>query len=459
MSIFEHYAACLLILVIGLFSGNTFVWAAEEGEVARGPFSRAIEAALANDPQYLSALASREATIEEKEKARAGLLPNATYNYSKANTTSAQSSASTSAGTVLPPVTYKYDAITKSLMIKQPLLRLRSWYAFWQTDANAVGADFQLASKLQQLYLRVSSALVDIGYAQLDIMRAEQAADAASWNYEQKRRLETAGEVIAADKLDALAQLKQSRSDVEETRRNLRIAQLSYEVITGGPGSFVLPAQLAALGLSLPLPPLQQLQEWQKADNPDLKFKREAVRAAEYEVRKNLSEHAPTIDLFAAKSLSESGQDVAVGRTIDTTQLGVQVTIPLYAGGGTQAAVRQARANLRVAEEDLRSLELSLGVELERSYYNAVTQAERLENLKAALDAGEVTYRTASEGFAAGARTRVDVVQAQARLSAVRRDLAKAASEYLKAYMQVWAGAGRLDPELIRRIEIALANT
>ena len=61
----------------------------------------------------------------------------------------------------------------------------------------------------------------------------------------------------------------------------------------------------------------------------------------------------------------------------DNTYIGVDVSVPIYAGGSNRAAVREANSQSLIAENELRGVELEIG-ETVRSAYLQVQASEKI---------------------------------------------------------------------------------
>ena len=74
-----------------------------------------------------------------------------------------------------------------------------------------------------------------------------------------------------------------------------------------------------------------------------------ATEIAEREVRRNRAGHLPTVDVVATYgnnvSTGSATSASGGGTEVRSTTLGLQVTLPLYAGGAIDSRVRESMAN------------------------------------------------------------------------------------------------------------------
>ena len=124
--------------------------------------------------------------------------------------------------------------------------------------------------------------------------------------------------------------------------------------------------------------------------------------------------------------------------------MGLQLTIPLFAGFSTTSKIReaislenQARANLDTAKR--------AAMQNARAAYLGVQSG--LSQIRA-LEAAEVSSNSALEsnklGYDVGVRINIDVLNAQQQLYSTRRDLAKARYDTLINGLRLKAAAGTL---------------
>jgi outer membrane protein/protease secretion system outer membrane protein len=171
-------------------------------------------------------------------------------------------------------------------------------------------------------------------------------------------------------------------------------------------------------------------------------------KAAEQEVEKAMAGHYPTLDLFA--NAGKSGNDNLstlnrFGNTeYDTTSYGLQLTVPLFAGGQVNATARQARAKHEQLTQQAEEMRRNLSVQTRREYDNIVQGIARVRALERAETSGFQTIVSAKKGVEAGVRSTIDVLQVEQQYFTVLRDLFQARYSYLIAGIKLKGLAGIL---------------
>ncbi|MCR9219800.1 MAG: TolC family outer membrane protein [Alphaproteobacteria bacterium] len=203
--------------------------------------------------------------------------------------------------------------------------------------------------------------------------------------------------------------------------------------LTGGlPGATALGALALAVGLFVAPDPAaaQSLEEaLAKAyrDNPTLQARRARLRAVDERVPQALSGWRPEVQLFGNYGGLRTRQNFDPRRDTRTTySLELEIRQNLYNGGGTEAQIAAAEADVLAERARLRAQEQTVLFDTVTAYMDVVrdqavldlnTQNERrlIRQLEATRDRFEV-----------GEVTRTDVAQAESRLSRATSDRIRA---------------------------------
>jgi outer membrane protein len=181
-----------------------------------------------------------------------------------------------------------------------------------------------------------------------------------------------------------------------------------------------------------------------------------ALVAAEAAVRKHRAEHLPTLDLIASHGRSHSSGSLDTPNDYSTATrsnvIGVQLSLPLYAGGGTKAKVAEALAARDRTRAELEAARRQAAGEARQAFSGIATGASRIEALDAAVESGQSAVQGNRIGFRLGLRINIDVLNAEQQLHASRRDLTLARYETLMQGLKLKAAAGLLGEEDLETI-------
>lgn len=411
--------------------------------------------ALEHDPQWRSAQAVRDAGVEAEAQGRAGLLPQVSLSGNKAKA-STDSTILTAQGP--RESSSSYDAFNYSVQVRQPLLRPRAWATYGQGKAKAAVAEANLRAARQDLAQRVVMAYAEWGYASASVQAAETQRASLELAASAAERSLQAGDGTRTELETARARLAQAEAQRLEAEGQLKAAILGWRQVTGRDTLRPVPVIGTGSALRLPLEPAA-LADWQAAAlaaNGQIEGLQHALEAAREEVRKNRADHLPTLDAYASRTRSQSDTDVTIGNRYDTTRLGIQLSVPIYAGGAVSSAVREAAANLRRAENDLETARLQVTLQIERDWHTFQAARAQARAAMRAIEAARLAVRAARLGIPAGSATRVDELNAIAQEANARRDLIQADTRALASWARLMAASDRLDEDALQRADAVL---
>ncbi len=417
-----------------------------------------LQDALEHDPQWRAAQAVRDAGVEAEVQGRAGLLPQVSFSGSKG-----RASTDSTVLTTLGPrqSSSSYDTLNYSLQLRQPLIRPRAWASYGQGKAQAAYAESNLRAARQDLAQRVVTAFTEWGYASAAVQAARAQRDAFALTATAAQRSLQAGTGTRTELETARARLAQADAQVLAAEGQVESAILGWRQITGRDTLRPTPVIGTGAALRLPLQPAS-LTEWQAtalAANGTIAGLRHAVEAAREELRKVRADHLPTLDLYATRTRSQSDTDVTIGNRYDTTRFGVQLSVPIYAGGAISSQVRQAQAGLRRAESELEAARQEVMLQVERDWHMLQSARAQSQASVQALDAATLSVRAARMGIPAGTATRIDEIDAITQQAGARRDLIQADASAVAAWSRLMALADQLDESALRRADALLSET
>ncbi|WP_161953239.1 TolC family protein, partial [Escherichia coli] len=134
---------------------------------------------------------------------------------------------------------------------------------------------------------------------------------------------------------------------------------------------------------------------------------RAQLEAARLEVEKTQAGHRPTLDLVAQWSRTNSDSVISVNSRYDNKTVGLQLSVPLYAGGYVSSTVRQAVAAEVRAREALEATRRDLGVRVHREFRGMTEGVLRIAALEQAVRSAEQAVISNRKSFPAS-RTTLD---------------------------------------------------
>ncbi|MCX7801296.1 MAG: TolC family protein [Fimbriimonadales bacterium] len=316
----------------------------------------------------------------------------------------------------------KTDAHTAEIAARWQLLD--SGERAWALSASRLGEEAQRLTALQTLrrvLFSVHQQYFDALRAQ-ELMRvAEEQVSLAENILRQTRALVEQGESPAKDILQAEADYLNAKVQLLVAKNRVSTAEASLRAAIGWPAGQALPS-LAAVEEPKADDPgdLASLLSQGIASRPDLQAERLRTRADRYDfLRADRAAKATwSLDANYGRQFSED--------VVERQSLSFVVSLPLFDGGRSREAARQARLAWEANLESLAQLERDARAEIESAYREYVQNAERVAAARSAVEAARKNFEAAEGSRLAGASDLIATLTA-------RVSLATAESNYVEA--------------------------
>lgn len=402
--------------------------------------------ALESDPLLLAEKASRSATDEQKQQARANFLPDLSLT---ANTTRVwqDSAAQTFGGN------REFNSHGYTLTLTQPLYRKQNFVLDKQADIAIESATASYLAQEQNLIVRVAEGYFNVLAAQDDVSFAVAEQEALALQLEQiKQRFDVGvATIIDVEESQAAYDLAVA-SAIEADNALINSKERLQEVA----GMFV--ETLTPLNSESPLvqPEPLDIGDWTNnalTQNLSLKVASNQVKTARQEIELKKSGHYPTLDLVGQKDYS-SQSDTSFGGSSKTHQesIGLQFSLPIYQGGTVRSQTREASHRLEQAMQQEEQERRAVVRQTRESYNSVLSGISRVKALKQATISGEKALESTEAGFEVGTRTAVDVVNVRRDLFEARRNYAQARYTYIVNTLRLKQAVGIVTSSDLERI-------
>lgn len=401
--------------------------------------AEAYRQALKNDPQWS---ANTNSYLAEKEKAgqsSGALLPTVALSGSLyKNHFSPETGAS-----------LNYNATQYGAQVRQPLFRADLWRDYQRSKTLTDVNEANYRQKEQDQVLRVSQAYVDVLRAQetLSTTQAEEAALKRQQEQAQKRF--EVGLIAKTDVLEAQAQLDGAVANRISAEAALASSREVLATIVGGD-----PGTLDALrdDFTVTPPSPASAEEWARLandKNPQLSAARLNYKAARQTQDVQRAGFLPTVDLVGSYSHVDNKVDAASSPGLfaqngNRTAAGVEVQWPIFVGGRTSDAVRQATFAADAARDQVTATERQLNAQTRTAFLNVSADSYRVAARQQAVKSSEAALAATKAGYDVGTRNIVDVLLAERNVYAAKRDYANARYDYVINTLKLRAASGQL---------------
>ncbi|NGP52238.1 TolC family outer membrane protein [Thioalkalivibrio sp. XN8] len=435
--------------------------------------------ALRSDPTLREAAANRNATLEAKPQARAGLLPQleATGSYQHQESSGTQTFTTLAGDDVVTLSTGFRQEVEPNrswqLRVTQTLFRWDQWVALRQADKQLAQAEAQFRAAEQDLMARVARRYFDVLGARATLDAAEAAREAIGRQLEQAEKRFEVGLSAITDVQEARASFDAATAGLIEAKRAYAVAREFLREITGE-----YYEDLADAGGDTPLitPDPADVEQWVEialTRNLNLEAARLSAEISRDGIELQRAGHYPTLELFASRGNTRiTSERQTIPETLpgdpapdpqpfqpansDSWQdaYGLQVRVPIYSGGAVASNVREATFRHEASQQQLERVARETERATRDAYLSVTAEISRVQALAQAVESSETALRATEAGFEVGTRTTVDVLQSRRQLFEAQRDYANSRYTYLVNALRLKLAAGTL-----QEADIALVDS
>ncbi len=339
-----------------------------------------------------------------------------------------------------------FDGERSHLQLSQMLF---NWQAF-SARRQAGLAEDQVEA---EYYYELAFLLTDVAERYFNVLQAQDGLESVAAELEavsnQLAQVESMYELELAqitDLYQAQANLASVEAQQLQLESDLAIAQEALRAISG-----LEPGMLHTLRENVEVPDIEgDITHWvglALANNQQIRASQFAERVANERISERMGAFFPQVSLIALRQNANVGFDNAPVDQTDITYLGLDITIPIYSGGTRTAQVREARSQHRIAEHDLRRVELEAREIVRSSYLQAAAGDTLIEAAESLVESTELSATAMQEGLALGTVTTVDLFIALRDRFRAQRDLQRARYDQIKAMLVLQREAGTLEAE------------
>jgi outer membrane protein len=410
--------------------------------------------ALNEDPDFQVAKNELDASGFLQAQAKAGLLPSIQLEAFYSNVS--QKIISTR-NEVFRNGSADYPTKSLALTVTQPLFNRSLWLGYSQAKTIVKQAVVSFGVAEQDLILRSANAYLN-ALAAHDVLvftKAEQSAVKEQLDFVRVKH--DSGLVTKAELNDAIARFSLSQADLISAENGLDDSLQGLQELTGSVVKHVRPMRET---FELKPPSSEGVDSWiQDAlkQNLMMENRRLSVEVADQEVQRQKAGRLPVLDLLVNADREDTGDSLfGGGSDIETKNLMVKLSVPIFSGGGTVARVGEAVTRLYSAKDELEREHRQVERKTRGAYRAVVGGIARVEALQSSVIAQESARDFRVQGQHAGTQTTLAVLDAERDLYSAKRDLARARYEFLLSRLMLKQAVGTLNLEDIIEIDSLL---
>lgn len=335
-----------------------------------------------------------------------------------------------------------YNENSVQVQATQSLFDATNWYNLKYAQRQAAQQALNYANNRQTLLYSVANAYFTV-LRDKEVLDTDRAAEAATKRQlDQVRQQFEVGTVAATDVREAEASYDTDRAARISQESVLTVAFESLEQLTGKQYP-----SIDKLSEDLPIKPPEpsNRQAWLEMGNSRnlaLQAARKGIDASRAEVAIAEAGHLPTVEAVVSWDRTNSNRTRGFSNGYSA---GLQASVPIYSGGSTSAQVRANTYSLESsqysAEDELRSVVQNINSYFAQSTNNVYT----VNAQKRAVESSLSSLKATREGYAAGTRTILDVLNSQNSYYSALQSYASSRYDYVLNMLKLRQYAGVLD--------------
>jgi outer membrane protein len=297
--------------------------------------------------------------------------------------------------------------------------------AVLSTREALVGVEQSVLLDAVQAYMDVRSASENVAINDNSVRVIGEALKAAQDRFD-------VGEVTRTDVAQAEARLAAARASLAAAQGRLAVAREAYKAAVGSyPGALSAAPRPPAIPASL-----DEAKAIATRTHPAILQAQREVTIAELRVAAAAAERMPELSLSAGVSTDFDNDP--------TANAGLRLSQTIYAGGALSSAHRKAIAGRDAAKSGLLQTAVAISEAVGGAWANIAVARAQIEAIDRQIRAATVAYQGVSEEALLGARTTLDVLDAEQDLLDARASRIEADATLQSAYYGLLSAMGLL---------------
>jgi len=387
------------------------------GQAAGGPLKltldRAVGLALKQNPTAQIAVLQAAQAVQDKNIARAALLPQAdlqTYDAVRRSNIEAQ------LGIEFPGVPQHIGPINifnAGPTFGMPVFDLNLWNRYRSARAGANASKENSLSTREQVILLVVSQYIGTLRAMATVEAAQSRVELAQALYDQAADLQKEGVGTGIDTLRANVEL-------QNEKQALLVAQADRDASLFGLSKLLNldPHQEIQLEDSLsffdtPQPEVNSSIDEALASRPEWRALEQQTKAADFDKKASQDLRLPTLRLDG----NWAYQGTRLNNGIPVYNYQATLDVPLFTGGRTHAEIVRSDLQLKVLDQQKADLRNQIALDVKTALLNLKSARNQVEVANLGIQLSKEEVEQARDRFQAGVANNIEVIQAQDALA------------------------------------------
>lgn len=405
------------------------------------------ELAKKTDPKYLNSALEIEASDIRIDKSMASFLPH--VNLSKSYSESDQDYDEASS------LSYGNDKVdnkskTLSISLTQSIYNNKNFIDLRQSEKRKVQSYHSHVDQTESLIIRTSelyfnalAALDNVEFSKAEVRSVKKQLSQTKEKFEVGLIAKTDVDEAQATRDIAIADQISAENDLENAYEDLKELTGRYH--------YKLLGLMRDINFRNPSP--EDVISWGKSsvNSAEVRIAVINLDIAKDGISMSRSDHLPTVELNARyiesdiDSESFSNSLVSdVNSISDTSEISIDFNLPLYSGGYTSASVNESINKYQQEHKTLDGVLRAAINKSRRAYLGVVSSVSSVNALDQSVVSRESALKSTNDGFEAGTRTIVDVLEQTQLLYDVKRKSSRKRYDYIMNTLKLKQSVGSL---------------
>ncbi|OGO91587.1 MAG: hypothetical protein A3F10_07270 [Coxiella sp. RIFCSPHIGHO2_12_FULL_42_15] len=346
---------------------------------------------------------------------------------------------------------------TYVVSMTQPIFNLATWQSIGSAHYSVKAATAQYLAASQDLMSRTAMAYFEVLRANEKLNLTIAQKKQFFIQYQTMKSKYEVGLVAVTPLYDAEAKYDQSIAQEIKDRNNLQNNLENLRAITGKEYQ-----SLASLNAKIPLaiPSPKNMNQW-VATAEKQNYLIQSDLNLMYSSKKNISVakagYLPTLNLVGSYQNGMTNLSGPVSQStpdIEQTQVGLNLTFPIFRGGYDGVNTKQARYKYLAASDQLEMDHRQVVTNTQKAFLGVASGISQITADQQAIISAKKQLDATQQGFEVGTRTMEDVLDSVTGLTTVQQQYADDRYNYIDNIINLKQQAGTLSPE-----DIAMINT
>ena len=404
--------------------------------------------AKTQDTEIREAEASYNAAAQARPIARASLLPQISLNAETSD-----NSLETEGQTFgVSGADVDFNSHGYGLRLTQSLYNHEFYVQLRQSKNTVAKAQVELDDSKQELILRVTELYFNVLAAQDDLKFATAEKKAINRQREQAEKRFEVGLIPITDVKEAQSSYDSSVAREIDAQIALELSRDALAVVTG---DRITDLKILSDRMELIRPDPDSVDDWINSalnQNLALLINEYDTKIAKQEIKRNQSQHLPTLDIVASYNDSDSG-GLTGSRKTEDSRIGLELNFPIFEGGRTYYQTKESQYLYRAALEAHERIRRETTRDTRDAFHNVVAGISRVGAFGKAVESAEVAAEATEAGFEVGTRTSVDVLLTLRSVFQAQRDYSRSRYDYLLDTLRLKRSTGTLNSDDLLQID------